>query len=203
MANLRKLISSYCIGVFLFWGCSTEDEHAESQPIEKPTEATINLPDLSTAVEKRIEGNTVEAIKILRKFNSEYPDSHAILLQLARALSESKQFALAAFRFDQAISAGAEESALKEAAIAYTSAGDLYSASERYADYLLINNKDTQSWVRYARILSKTNKPTEAINAFNKGADFLTFEDCILMGNLMMSKKLLPQAEYWYKKTPN
>ena len=199
MANLRKLISSYCIGVFLFWGCSTEDEHAESQPIEKPTEATINLPDLSTAVEKRIEGNTVEAIKILRKFNSEYPDSHAILLQLARALSESKQFALAAFRFDQAISAGAGESAIKEAAIAYTSAGDLYSASERYADYLLINNKDTQSWVRYARILSKTNKPTEAINAFNKGADFLTFEDCILMGNLMMSKKLLPQAEYWYK----
>ena len=84
MANLRKLISLYCIGVFLFWGCSTEDEGAENQPIEKPTEATINLPDLSTAVEKRIEGKTVEAIKILRKFNSEYPDSHAILLQLAR-----------------------------------------------------------------------------------------------------------------------
>ena len=67
---------------FYFGDAAQEDDGAENQPIEKPTEATINLPDLSIAVEKRIEGKTVEAIKILRKFNSEYPDSHAILLQL-------------------------------------------------------------------------------------------------------------------------
>ena len=65
MANLRKLISLYCIGVFLFWGCSTEDDGAEKQVIEKPTEETINLPDLSTAVEKRIEGKLLKQLKFL------------------------------------------------------------------------------------------------------------------------------------------
>ena len=79
------------------------------------------------------------------------------------ALSESKQFALAAFRFDQAISAGAEDSALREAAEAYVAAGDLYSASERYSDYLVINNEDGQSWVKFGRILSKINKPQKQL----------------------------------------
>ena len=203
MANLRKLISISCFSVSLFYGCSTEEDIIQNQKIEKTSDASISPPDLSQAVEKRIEGKTSEAIEILRKFNSDYPDSQAILLQLARALSESKQFALAAFRFDQAISAGAEDSALREAAEAYVAAGDLYSASERYSDYLVINNEDGQSWVKFGRILSKINKPTEAINAFNKGAETLTFEDCLLMGDLMMSKKLLPQSEYWYKTARN
>ena len=155
MANLRKLISISCFSVSLFYGCSTEEDIIQNQKIEKTSDASISPPDLSQAVEKRIEGKTSEAIEILRKFNSDYPDSQAILLQLARALSESKQFALAAFRFDQAISAGAEDSALREAAEAYVAAGDLYSASERYSDYLVINNEDGQSWVKFGRILSK------------------------------------------------
>ena len=132
------------------------------------------LPDLSNAVEKRIEGKTAEAIKILRKFNSEFPDSHAILIQLARALLEADQFSMSAFRFDQAIAAGASEKALKEAAQAYTLAGDLNSAAERFGDYLLVNDKDFESWAKYGRVLANLNQPTKAINALTKGSDHLT-----------------------------
>ena len=120
----------------MFAGCSQEDASENSPPATQDDKAFLPVPDLSIAVEKRIEGKTIEAIKLLREFNSEFPDSHSILLQLARALFESNQYELAAFRFDQAIAAGAENIAIREAADAYALAGDFNSASQRYADYL-------------------------------------------------------------------
>lgn len=199
MANLRNLIPLFCLTAFLILGCSKEEKNLERTGDKNNTVPSRVLPDLSIVVEKRIEGKSNEAINILRKYNSDFPDSHAILLQLARSLSESNQFALAAFRFDQAVAAGAEQKAIKEAAETYALAGDLNSAAERYADYLLIDDSDAQSWVKYGRVLSKINKSTEAINALSKGSDLLSFEDNILLGDLLISKKLLPQAEYWYK----
>lgn len=198
MANLSKLISLLGLVLLYFLGCSKEDSNnLEPSTNSSPPTPEQQLPDLSEAVEKRFEGKTSEAIKILRSFNAKFPDSHAILIQLARALHESKQYALASFRFDQAISAGAPVQALKEAALSYASAEDYESSAKRYADYLVLEN-DPETWVKYARVLAKIKQPTEAINAFSKGANLLSYEDRLLMGNLFAAKKLLPQAEYWY-----
>ena len=199
MAILRNFLTLAYLFVFLFAGCGQEDASKNSPPAALDDKAFLPVPDLSIAVEKRIEGKTIEAIKLLREFNSEFPDSHSILLQLARALFESNQYELAAFRFDQAIAAGAENIAIREAADAYALAGDFNSASQRYADYLLINDDDKKTWVKYGRALAKINQPTKAINAFNRGSESLIYEDCMLIGDLLLSKQLLPQAEYWYR----
>ena len=199
MANFTNLLPIIWLLLMFCGGCSEKDKADDHSTDTRDSKQVQKLPDLSNAVEKRIEGKTAEAIKILRKFNSEFPDSHAILIQLARALQEADQFAMSAFRFDQAIAAGASEKALKEAAQAYTRAGDLNSAAERFGDYLLVNDKDFESWAKYGRVLANINQPTKAINALTKGSDYLTFNDCLMMGNLLSSKNLMPQAEFWYK----
>lgn len=200
IANLSKLISLLGLVLLYFSGCSAENSN-DNDPSAASLESAPEkqLPDLSEAVEKRFEGKTSEAIKILRDFNGKFPDSHAILIQLARALHESNQYALASFRFDQAISAGAPEQALKEAAVSYSLAGDYESSAKRYADYLVLED-DPKTWVQYGRTLAKIKKTTDAINAFSKGANLLTYEDRLLMGNLFAAKKLLPQAQYWYEE---
>ncbi len=199
MANLTNQRLVIWSVMSLVGGCGEEERVKVNSTKKLETEEATRLPDLSNAVEKRVQGKTAEAIKILRKFNSEFPDSHAILIQLARALLESNQFAMSAFRFDQAIAAGADEKTLKEAAQAYELAGDLNSAAERYGDYLLLNDKDSESWAKYGRVLANINQTTLAINALGKGSDYLSFDDCLIMGNLLSSKNLLPQAEFWYK----
>ena len=199
MANLTNILPLIWLLLLFCGGCGEDDIVEETSTETEQSAQAQKLPDLSNAVEKRIEGKTAEAIKILRKFNSEFPDSHAILIQLARALLEADQFAMSAFRFDQAIAAGASEKALKEAAQAYTLAGDLNSAAERFGDYLLVNDKDFESWAKYGRVLANINQPTKAINALTKGSDHLTYNDCLMMGNLLSSKNLIPQAEFWYK----
>ena len=199
MANLTNILPLIWLLLLFCGGCGEDDKVEETSTETEQSAQVQKLPDLSNAVEKRIEGKTAEAIKILRKFNSEFPDSHALLIQLARALLEADQFAMSAFRFYQAIAAGAGEKALKEAAQAYTLAGDLNSAAERFGDYLLVNDKDFESWAKYGRVLAKINQPTKAINALTKGSDHLTYNDCLMMGNLLSSKNLIPQAEFWYK----
>ena len=199
MANFTNILPLIWLLLLFCGGCGEEDKVEETSITTEQSAQAQKLPDLSDAIEKRIEGETAEAIKILRKHNSEFPDYHPILIQLARALLEADQFAMSAFRFDQAIAAGANENALKEAAQAYTIAGDLNSAAERFGDYLLVNDKDFESWAKYGRVLANLNQPTKAINALIKGSDHLTCNDCLMMGNFFSSKNLIPQAEFWYK----
>ena len=52
--------------------------------------------------EKRIEGKTEEAIKILNALADEHPHSVEVLVQLARTLMDARDFPLAAFRFEEA-----------------------------------------------------------------------------------------------------
>ena len=201
MANLTKLISLLGLGLLYFQSCSERESADGIEPASRPpSPAQPKLPDLSEVVEKRMEGNTTEAITMLREYNRDFPESHAILVQLARALGETDQYALASFRFDQAIAAGAPQQALKEAAEAYAYANDYHTSAKRYADYLLVEEDDRQAWLKYGRVLARIQQTTDAINAFSKGADLLTFEDCLLVGNLFASKKLLQQAEYWYNE---
>ena len=53
-------------------------------------------PDLSDAIQKRVENKPEEAVILLRKYNKEFPDSPKILIQLSRALSENGEHSLAA-----------------------------------------------------------------------------------------------------------
>ena len=50
-----------------------------------------------------------------------------------------------------------------------------------------------------ARLLATNGDDTAALNAFLKGSDFAEHEDCMKMAELYYQKKLLVQAEHWYR----
>lgn len=179
-------------------GCSEDSPSPPPPPLAPPVKSP---PDLSDAIEKRVEGKTEEAIELLRKYNEEFPDSPEILIQLGRSLSESGQFALSAFRMDQALSAGADKSLLKEVAQAHEKAGDEKSARERYSEFLANNPDDAEAWLAQARLLVRADRDTEALNAFGKAAELTTHEDCLIMAELFFEKNLPVQAEYWYRES--
>ena len=166
-----------------------------STPPAKP------LPDLSDALEKRVTGKPEEAVELLRRHNKDFPDSPEILTHLGRALFDSEQFAESAFRFDQALSAGARKELLKEAALAYLKAGDAGSAESRYSGYLEQNPDDKEARLAYGRVLAKAGKHTEALNAFGMATEHATHEDCLIMAELFFQKNLLVQAEHWYRES--
>jgi len=181
-----------------FFACS-EDLPPPAPGPEAPLEKIP--PDLSDAIEKRVEGKTEEAIELLRKYNEESPDSPEILIQLGRSLSDSGQYALSAFRLEQALSGGADKSLIKEVAQAHEKAGDEKSAQERYSEYLLDNPDDSKAWLAQARLLARADMDREALNAFGRVAGLTTHEDCLLMAELFFEKNLLVQAEYWYRES--
>ena len=180
------------------YGCSEETVSSDSPSLNP---APPSPPELGDAIELRVAGKTEEAIELLRKYNDEFPDSAEILVQLGRSLFEFEQFALAAFRFDQALSAGANGQIIKEAALAHEKAGDHESAIAHYAQHLESNTDDLASWLSQARLLAKVDKKKEALNAFGKAPDLTTHEDCLLMAELFFEKNLLVQAEYWYRES--
>jgi len=179
-------------------GCPDDTPPSTAPP---PSPADKARPDLSDAIAKRVEGKPQEAIELLRKHNEQFPNSPAVLVQLGRSLFDSEQFALSAFRFDQALSVGAREELLKEAALAYQQSGDANSARERYSSYLKANPDDNATWLVQARLLAQAGKSTEALNAFGKVTELITHEDCLIMAELFFEKKLLPQSEHWYKES--
>ena len=166
-----------------------------------PTPPAKAPPDLSDAIEKRVEGKTEEAIELLRKYNEEFPDSPEILIQLGRSLHDSGQYALSAFRLEQALSAGAGKTLLKEVALAHEKAGDEKSAQARYSEFLADNPDDSEAWLAQARLLARADMDTEALNAFGQAAELTTHEDCLIMAELFFEKNLLVQAEYWYRQS--
>ena len=148
--------------------CSEDSPPPASAPPPPPPKSP---PDLSDAIEKRIEGKTEEAIELLRKYNEEFPDSPEILIQLGRSLHDSGQYALSAFRLEQALSAGAAQTLLKEVAQAHEKAGDEKSARKRYAEFLADNPEDTQAWLAQARLLARADMDTEALAAFGQAVE--------------------------------
>ena len=111
-------------------------------------------------------------------------------MQLARALLDAKQFSLAAFRFEQALSLNKDNSVIKEAAEAH------------YMQQILIHRlRDTSNTLpknlilisqlrRLARMLANSGRTTESINAFSKVSNEASADDCLIMGNLFLQKKL-------------
>ena len=123
-------------------------------------------------------------MKLLRKLNEQHPNSPEILLQLGRSLYDSQQFALAAFRLDQALSAGAEVGVLKEAAEAHLQSGDDQSATTILRKYLLSSPDDASASLDLGRLLAKSGDETDALNALSKGSELAEHSDCMLMADL-------------------
>ena len=193
------LAGSISLGIF---GCS-DDAPPTPDANENLEDASPVKPviDLSKVFELRIEGKTDEAIDLLRTLNEQYPTSVEVMIQLARSLLDAKQFSLAAFRFEQALSLKSDAQLSKEAAEAHYLAQDFDSAIERYRPYLATSPEDPSSQLRFARLLAEKGKDTEAINAFSKESQNATSDDCLIMGNLFLRKNLLPQAKHWYTES--
>jgi len=154
--------------------------------------------DLSQVLELRIEGNTQGAIEILRSLNEKHPTSVEVLSQLGRALIDSEQYSLAAFRFEQALSLNPDKNLAMEAAEAHYLAQDFESAIERYRYYLSSNPLDFKSRLIFARLLAGMGNDTEALNSFTQASEDATAEDSLLMGDLFLKKNLFTQAKHWY-----
>ena len=90
-------------------------------------------PDLSDAIEKRMEGNQKRRLSFCANTMSHSPTLR-ILTQLGRSLYDSGQFALSAFRFEQALLAD-RQTLLKEIAQAHEKAGDEKSARKHYSNF--------------------------------------------------------------------
>jgi len=188
-----------------FSSCSSEAEKDQTVATSEQSEP-LNPEEsieLSPIIQMRIEGRTEEAIQQLRLLNEKHPASAEVLIQLARSLMDTRQFPLAAFRFEQALSIQPDSLLAKEAAEAHYLARDNDSALERYSQYLSTQPDDPQSQLRYARLLAQNNQFTESLNAFSRAGEDASPDDCVLMGSLFLRKKLLPQAKYWFTEASN
>tara|TARA_B100001093_G_scaffold123627_1_gene116210 strand:+ start:1138 stop:2655 length:1518 start_codon:yes stop_codon:yes gene_type:complete len=191
-----KVIGSILL---LLSGCSEQQTEEKSRRVQPTTYS--RTPDLSKALEKRIEGNFAEAIKILRELNEEFPDSPEVLTQLGRALLETQAYPLAAFRFEQALSVGGENEIHKLAAEAHLKSGDEKNAQLNFAKSLDFFPEDLPIWLSNARLLSKMGRDTDALNAYTKASELCDNQDCLMVAELFFKKKLWTQAERWYRES--
>ena len=191
MVRLAVVIATVAIP----FGCS--DDPTLGAPPDKQVQQ--NLPDPSEAIQKRIEGKTGEALVILRKLNEEHPDSPEILTLLGRTLLDAEEYALAAFRLEQAADLGGNADTLAEAAQAHVLAGDDGSAEKLYRSYLKQNPEDTFAHIKYARVLHRLGKQTEALEAFQQAPEKANAKDALALAHLFLSKGIYKQAEHWFR----
>ena len=191
------MVASGSISLIIF-SCTEEPQNNET---ETQTETPVVKPDLSDAIQKRVEKKPEEAVLLLRTLNKNFPDSPAILIQLSRALADSGQYPLAAFRVEQAISAGSDKGLLLECAEIYQLAGDLDSAQERFKEYLIAFPENLNAWQKYARTLISNGNETEALNAFEKANTLANPEDCLIVADLYTKKEIYVKAEYWFRES--
>ena len=184
------------------FSCSQNEEPASSLPQPSPSSApTPRVLDLSEVLELRIAGKTDDAIELLRSLATEFPDSSEVLVQLGRSLVDAKEFALAAFRFEQAVSLGASREVMRESAEAHFQAGDIDSSIANFTVYLSEPVDDPQAHLSFARLLAQKGRDTDALNAFSQASDEALAQDCLLMGALFTKKKLFQQAKHWFRES--
>ena len=122
--------------LLLILACSEEEKNVL---IEPPPKVDKIFPDLSIAIQKRVEKKPEEAIDLLRQYDKDFPNSPKILVQLSRALVEAGNFSLGAFRFEQVISISPSPDLIRECGEAYMLAGDSKSAQKKVQG--LLENK--------------------------------------------------------------
>ncbi len=191
------------VSIVITGGCS--DDPIQVSPPSEPDQQ--NPPDLGEAIQKRIEGKTDEALSILRDLNDRHPESPEIITMLGRTLLDAEEYALAAFRLEQAFSVGGATNILSEAGQAHVLAEDDESAEKAYATYIKKHPDDTFANLKYARVLHRLGKESQALDAFLQASDKAETADAMAVAQLFLAKKMYPQAEHWFrsaeKKAPN
>ena len=195
--------SAVVVSIVITGGCS--DDPIQVSPPSEPDQQ--NPPDLGEAIQKRIEGKTDEALSILRDLNDRHPESPEIITMLGRTLLDAEEYALAAFRLEQAFSLGGATNILSEAGQAHVLAEDDESAEKAYATYIKKHPDDTFANLKYARVLHRLGKESQALDAFLQASDKAETADAMAVAQLFLAKKMYPQAEHWFrsaeKKAPN
>ena len=199
--------SRTCLSIKLYGSILVLLISCSEEPKIEQLEADVSLdnkpmaPDLSKAIAKRMEGNPEAAVLLLREQNQKFPDSNEVLIQLGRSLFDAKNFPLAAFRFEQALSAGAPTEVYREAAEAFLQSGDEKNAKRNLEEFLENFPSEERAWLSYARLLEKSGLETEAINAFSQAPDLCTAQDSLILADLFFRKKLWAQASRWYRES--
>ncbi|MBT7650717.1 MAG: tetratricopeptide repeat protein, partial [Opitutae bacterium] len=170
MHFIKTCIRMVAAGSILLVLNSCSEKEVEP-PQATTTTARKSFPDLSLAIQKRVEKKPEEAIALLREYNQDFPNSSKILIQLSRALIEAGNYSLAAFRLEQSLSLSSSTELIGECAEAHLLAGDLNSAKKRFIDYLKLSPKNLQAWLSLARILEEQGDEREALNAFEQARE--------------------------------
>ena len=197
------IFSALVVSIVITGGCSDDPIQVAS-----PSKSEQQNPlDLSEAIQKRIEGKTNEALKILRKLNDRHPESPEIITMLGRTLLDAEEYSLAAFRLEQAFSLGGETKILSEVGQAHELAEDDESAEKAYETYMQKNPDDTFANLKYARVLHRLGKSSKALDAFLQASEKAETGDAMAVAQLFLEKKMYTQAEHWFrsaaKKAPN
>ncbi len=193
-------INLYGSILLALFGCAdSQEQQASTSPI--PLVQNEEKPDLSEAIAKRVEGNSTGAIRILRKLNEEFPNSPEVLLQLARSLQDQKNFPLAAFRFEQALSVGAPKEVHRETADSFLASGDETNALKHFEAHLQDFPDQKNVWLLTARLLAKAGRETDAINAFSRAPELCSHKDALTIANLFYQKKLWTQSARWFRES--
>jgi Flp pilus assembly protein TadD len=189
--------------VVMISGCS-DDSMQVPQPLQPSKQKP---PDLSEAIQKRIEGKTEEALAILRKLNGRHPESPEIIAMLGRTLIDAEEYALAAFRLEQAFSLSGAKNILSETGQAHELAGDDESAEKAYATYVQKYPEDSFANLKYAHVLNRLGKESKALDAFLQASEKAQTADALAVAQLFLAKAMYPQADHWFraaeKKAPN
>jgi TPR repeat protein len=83
-----------------------------------------------------------------------------------------------------------------------TSTGGRFKLCQKsdFIEYLKLSPENLEAWLSLARILEQQGNEREALNAFEQAREITNPEDCIKIGNLYLKKKILVQAEKWFKE---
>jgi tetratricopeptide (TPR) repeat protein len=198
MQIFKILLRLALVGAILLIVSNCAEEVVENKEVPQQV-VSKKFPDLSLAIQKRVEKKPEEAIEILRQYDEDFPNSPKILVQLSRAHVEAGNFSLAAFRFEQALSISSSPDLIGECAEAHLRAGDLESARKRFSEYLEFTPDNFEAWLSLARILEQQGNEIQALNAFEQAKKITNSNDCLIIANLYLKKKILVQAEKWFK----
>lgn len=202
MPKCRSYLSiKLCGSILLIVAGCGESANTPVEVVEVPAQESTDTPDLSAAIAKRMEGDSKQAVQLLRKLNEEFPNSSEILTQLGRSLFDIQNFPLAVFRFEQALSAGADDQLHRELAEAYLRSGDEKNAQIHFSKFLTSYPENDNIWLKNARLLAKAGKETEAINAFSRVPDLCDYKDSLTLADLFFKKALYTQSARWFRES--
>jgi len=155
---------------------------------------------LNQASELRQAGRTEEALALLEKLTTEYPNDAEILKQIGDIFFEQNDTTMAAFFLEQAYAQNPDDlELLYQTYIALEAANQpAGKLLETYSDKAP-KAMTPELWVKLGQYRVNTNQTQSALDAYLKGADPEQADPAVAatIGNLFVKLDNLPQAERW------